>query len=243
MSDILNILREQMEMGLKGNLYYVTQINFAYNTNHMEGSALTEAQTRYIYETNTLVTEEGDSPTKIDDIIETLNHFKLVDYMLKVAEEPLSETMIKEFHKILKTGTSDEKKSWFKVGDYKSLANEVGGTMTSAPEHVASEMRNLLNWYHSLKDVTFENIVKFHSDFEKIHAFQDGNGRVGRIILFKECLKNNIVPFIILDEDKFFYYRGLQEYQTGGEKGYLLDICLNAQEQYQKLIDKFIGQN
>ncbi len=189
MSNVLDILREQKEMELKGNLYHITQINFAYNTNHIEGSTLTEEQTRYIYETNTLVLGDGNSQAKVDDIIETSNHFKLVDYMLDVA----------------------------------------------------NDMNKLLNWYNSLEKVTFEDIVKFHSDFEKIHPFQDGNGRVGRIIMFKECLKNDIVPFIILDKDKLFYYRGLNEYQHGGEKGYLIDTCLNAQDQYQKLIEKFIG--
>lgn len=149
--------------------------------------------------------------------------------------------MIKEFHRILKTGTSDERKSWFNVGEYKSLANEVGGNETSKPENIESDMQKLLLWYNKLENVTFEHIVKFHSDFEKINPFQDGNGRVGRIIMFKECLKNNIVPFIILDEDKIFYYRGLSEYQHETEKGYLIDICLNAQNQYQKLIDKFIN--
>lgn len=189
MSNVLDILREQKEMELKGNLYHIIQINFAYNTNHIEGSTLTEEQTRYIYETNTLVLGDGNSQAKVDDIIETSNHFKLVDYMLDVA----------------------------------------------------NDMNKLLNWYNSLEKVTFEDIVKFHSDFEKIHPFQDGNGRVGRIIMFKECLKNDIIPFIILDKDKLFYYRGLNEYQHGGEKGYLIDTCLNAQDQYQKLIEKFIG--
>lgn len=238
--NILPILREQKEMGLKGNLYHITQINFAYNTNHIEGSTLTEEQTRAIYETNTFLVEEADTVTKVDDIIETTNHFKLVDYMLEVANKPLTETMIKEFHKILKTGTSDERKTWFKVGEYKSLPNEVGGNETSKPENVEMDMKKLLTWYNSLEEITIENIIKFHSNFEKIHPFQDGNGRVGRIIMFKECLKNNIVPFIILDKEKLFYYRGLNEYQHGGEKGYLIDTCLNAQDQYQKLIDKFL---
>lgn len=238
--NILPVLREQKEMGLKGNLYHITQINFAYNTNHIEGSTLTEEQTRAIYETNTFLVEEADTVTKVDDIIETTNHFKLVDYMLEVANKPLTETMIKEFHKILKTGTSDERKTWFKVGEYKSLPNEVGGNETSKPENVEMDMKKLLTWYNSLEEITIENIIKFHSNFEKIHPFQDGNGRVGRIIMFKECLKNNIVPFIILDKEKLFYYRGLNEYQHGGEKGYLIDTCLNAQDQYQKLIDKFL---
>ena len=239
--NILNILREQKQMSLRGNLYHITQINFAYNTNHIEGSTLTEEQTRYIYETNTLVLEDGNNITNVDDIIETSNHFKLVDYMIEVADKTLSENMIKEFHKILKTGTSDERKTWFNVGEYKALANEVGGNETSKPEDVEKNMTDLLQWYNSLERVTVEDIVEFHSKFEKIHPFQDGNGRVGRIIMFKECLKNNIIPFIILDKDKVFYYRGLNEYQHGREKGYLIDTCLNAQDQYLKLIEKFIG--
>lgn len=172
-SNILSILKEQKEMQLKGNLYHVTQIQFAYNSNHIEGSTLTEEQTRYIYETNTLFVEDNNSNTKVDDIIEASNHFKLVDYMLDIAEETLNENMIKEFHKILKTGTSDERRSWFNVGEYKSLTNEVGGMATSNPEDVENNMKELLYWYNSLENVTFEDIVKFHSDFEKIHPFQD----------------------------------------------------------------------
>lgn len=239
MSKILDILREQKEMKLKGNLYHITQINFAYNTNHIEGSTLTEEQTRYIYETNTLVLEDGNEHADVDDIIETANHFKLVDYMLDVADKPLTQDMIKEFHKILKTGTSDERKSWFNVGDYKKLENEVAGNETTKPENVEAEIKKLLDEYNSLKEVTFEKIVKFHKDFETIHPFQDGNGRVGRIIMFKECLKNNITPFIILDKDKMYYYRGLKEFDT--EKGYLIDTCLNAQDQYQLLVDKYVS--
>ena len=238
MSKILDILREQKEMQLKGNLYHVTQINFAYNTNHIEGSTLTEEQTRYIYETNTIVLEDGNVNANVDDILETANHFKLVDYMLDVADQPLNEDMIKEFHKILKTGTSDDRKSWFNVGEYKKLPNEVSGNETSKPENVSSDMKKLLEKYNSLEEATFEDIVKFHKNFETIHPFQDGNGRVGRIIMFKECLKNDIVPFIILDKDKMFYYRGLKEFDI--EKGYLVDTCLNAQDQYQVLVDRFI---
>lgn len=242
MRSILDILKEQKEMKLKGSIYHATQVNFAYNTNHIEGSTLTEEQTRYIYETNTLFVEDTNSSTNIDDIIETSNHFKLVDYMIDVADKTLSEEIIKEFHRILKTATSDERKAWFNVGEYKALANEVGGNSTSDPKDVQKDIRSLINAYNSLEKVTFEDIVKFHSDFEKIHPFQDGNGRVGRIIMFKECLKNSIVPFIILDKDKLFYYRGLNNYQKGLEKGYLLDTCLNAQDQYIKLIDKYISQ-
>ena len=235
--NVLEVLREQKEMKLKGNLYHNTQIIFAYNTNHIEGSKLTEDQTRYIYETNTLLTEK-ESITNLDDIIETANHFKLVDYMLDVADKELTEEMIKEFHKILKEGTSDSRKDWFNVGDYKKLANEAGNMKTTSPKNVQKDMVKLMQWYNSLGKITIEDIIEFHYRFECIHPFQDGNGRVGRIIMFKECLKNNIIPFIILDKDKLFYYRGLKEYKT--EKGYLIDTCLNAQDQYIRLIEYFL---
>ena len=235
--NVLEVLREQKEMKLKGNLYHNTQIIFAYNTNHIEGSKLTEDQTRYIYETNTLLTEK-ESITNLDDIIETANHFKLVDYMLDVAEEELTEEMIKEFHKILKEGTSDSRKDWFNVGDYKKLANEAGNMKTTLPKNVQKDMVKLMQWYNSLEKITIEDIIEFHYRFECIHPFQDGNGRVGRIIMFKECLKNNIIPFIILDKDKLFYYRGLKEYKN--EKGYLIDTCLNGQDQYIRLIKYFL---
>ena len=235
--NVLEVLREQKEMKLKGNLYHNTQIIFAYNTNHIEGSKLTEDQTRYIYETNTLLTEK-ESITNLDDIIETANHFKLVDYMLDVADEELTEEMIKEFHKILKEGTSDSRKDWFNVGDYKKLANEAGNMKTSLPKNVPKDMLKLMQWYNSLETITIEDIIEFHYRFECIHPFQDGNGRVGRIIMFKECLKNNIIPFIILDKDKLFYYRGLKEYKS--EKGYLIDTCLNAQDQYKKMIEYYL---
>lgn len=238
--NILEVLREQKSMKLKGNLYHNTQIVFAYNTNHIEGSKLTEDQTRYIYETNTLLTEK-ESITNLDDIIETSNHFKLVDCMLDVADKDLTEEIIKEFHKILKEGTSDSRKDWFAVGDYKELTNEVGGLNTTAPKNVVRDMRNLLDWYGNLEKVTINEIIEFHAKFEKIHPFQDGNGRVGRIIAFKECLKNNIVPFIILDKDKLFYYRGLYQYQTNKEKGYLIDTCLNAQDQYTEMIKYYLN--
>jgi len=239
-NDILAVLKEQKEMQLRGNLYHTTQILFAYNSNHIEGSMLTEEQTRYIYETNTLLVDDNNPNTNVDDVIEARTHFKLVDYMLDVASETLNENMIKECQKILKTGTSDERKAWFKVGEYKTLPNEIGGMSTSKPENVSNDMQKLLAWYNSLETVGFEDIIKFHSEFEKTHPFQDGNGRVGRIIMFKECLKNNIIPFIILDKDKMFYYRGLKEYQSNGEKGYLIDTCLNAQDQYKELINRFL---
>ena len=238
--NVLEVLREQKEMKLKGNLYHNTQITFAYNTNHIEGSKLTEDQTRYIYETNTLLAEK-DSITDLDDVLETANHFKLVDYMLDIADKKLTEKMIKEFHKILKEGTSDSRKDWFIVGDYKKLSNEVGGLKTTEPKNVERDMKKLLEWYESLKQKTINEIIEFHAKFEKIHPFQDGNGRVGRIIAFKECLKNNIVPFIILDKDKLFYYRGLNQYQTNKEKGYLIDTCLNSQDQYTEMIKYYIG--
>lgn len=237
--NILEILREQKNMKLKGNLYHNTQIIFAYNTNHIEGSKLTEDQTRYMYETNILLAEK-DSIIDVDDVLETANHFKLVDYMLDIADKMLTENMIKEFHKILKEGTSDSSKNWFIVGDYKKLANEVGGLKTTEPKNVERDMKKLLEWYEALNQITINEIIEFHAKFEKIHPFQDDNGRVGRIIVFKECLKNNIVPCIILDKDKFFYYRGLNQYQSNKEKEYLIDTCLNAQDQYISLIEMFL---
>jgi len=237
--NVLNVLREQKEMQLKGNLYHNTQIKFAYNTNHIEGSKLTEDQTRYIYETNTILFE-GETIASVDDILETANHFKLVDYMLDIADKNLTEEMIKEFHKILKEGTMDSRKDWFNVGEYKKLANEAGTILTSSPKQTPKDMQKLMEWYNSLVEVTIKDIIEFHARFEKIHPFQDGNGRVGRIIAFKECLKNNIIPFIILDKDKLFYYRGLKEYQNKTEKGYLIDTCLNAQDQYVSMIEKYL---
>ena len=236
--NVLEVLREQKEMELKGNLYHNTQVIFAYNTNHIEGSKLTEDQTRYIFETNTILFE-GQTVASVDDILETANHFKLVDYMLDVAEEKLTEEMIKKFHKILKEGTSDSRKEWFNVGDYKKLANETGNMQTSLPKNVARDMAKLMKWYNSLEKITIKEIIEFHYRFERIHPFQDGNGRVGRIIMFKECLKNNIVPFIILDKEKLFYYRGLKEYRN--EKGFLVDTCLNAQDQYIEMLKFYIG--
>lgn len=237
--NVLNVLREQKEMQLKGNLYHNTQIKFAYNTNHIEGSKLTEDQTRYIYETNTILFE-GETVASVDDILETANHFKLVDYMLDIADKNLTEEMIKEFHKILKEGTMDSRKDWFNVGEYKKLSNEAGTMLTSSPKQTPKDMQKLMEWYNSLVKVTIKDIIEFHARFEKIHPFQDGNGRVGRIIAFKECLKNNIIPFIILDKDKLFYYRGLKEYQNKTEKGYLIDTCLNAQDQYVSMIEKYL---
>lgn len=236
--DVLKALREQKEMKLKGNLYHQTQVSFAYNTNHIEGSTLTEDQTRYIFETNTILFE-GDTVAKVDDILETANHFKLVDYMLDVADKKLTEKMIKEFHKILKDGTSDSRVEWFNVGDYKQKVNTIGsGIKTTSPKNVERDMEKLMVWYNSLKQITIKEIIEFHYRFESIHPFQDGNGRIGRLIMFKECLKNNSIPFIILDSDKLYYYRGLKEYKN--EKGYLTDTCLNAQDQYIKMIEYYL---
>lgn len=236
--DVLKALREQKEMKLKGNLYHQTQVSFAYNTNHIEGSTLTEDQTRYIFETNTILFE-GDTVAKVDDILETANHFKLVDYMLDVADKKLTEKMIKEFHKILKDGTSDSRVEWFNVGDYKQKVNTIGsGIKTTSPKNVERDMEKLMDWYNSLKQITVKEIIEFHYRFESIHPFQDGNGRIGRLIMFKECLKNNIIPFIIQDADKLYYYRGLKEYKN--EKGYLTDTCLNAQDQYIKMIEYYL---
>lgn len=225
-------------MNLKGILYHRTQISFAYNTNHIEGSALTEDQTRYIFETNTILFEE-DTVTKVDDILETANHFKLLDYMLDVADKKLTEKMIKELHKILKECTSDSQEEWFNVGEYKQRAYTIeSGIKTISPNNVEKEMPKLMDLYNSLKQVTAKEIIEFHYRFETIQPFQDSNGRIGRIIMFKERLKNNIIPFIIQDADKLFYYRRLKEYKN--EKGYLVDTCLNAQDQYVNVIKYFL---
>ena len=237
--NVLDILKEQKEMKLKGNLYHNTQVIFAYNTNHIEGSKLTEDQTRYIFETNSILFEK-ETVASVDDILETANHFKLVDYMLDIAYEELTEDIIKEFHRILKEGTADSRKEWFNVGEYKKIVNEAGDMKTTSPKETPKAMQKLMEWYNSLAKITIKEIIEFHARFEKIHPFQDGNGRIGRIIIFKECLKNNIIPFIILDRDKLFYYRGLKEYQGNREKGYLIDTCLNAQDQYIKMMEYYL---
>ncbi len=222
---------------MKGGIYHTTQIQLAYNSNHIEGSKLTEDQTRYIFETNTLGFENDREAINIDDIIETTNHFEAFKYLLNVAEDELSEEIIKEFHCILKSGTSDSRKDWFRIGEYKLKPNIVGDKETSAPEEVEPDIRKLLIDYNVKKEKTVEDLIDFHFRFERIHPFQDGNGRVGRLILFKECLKNNIVPIIIEDQYKMFYYRGLKEYEN--EKGYLVDTCLNGQDTYERLMDYF----
>lgn len=238
--NLLSQLLEEKMMGLKGGLYHQTQIRLAFNSNRIEGSRLSEEQTRYIYETNTLHLENGDSTANVNDIIETVNHFLCFDYMLDVAREPLSEIQIKEYHRLLKNGTSDARKTWFRVGEYKSKPNVVGGIETSLPKDVHTDMRNLLNQYHQKESVTLQDIVDFHYHFEAIHPFQDGNGRVGRLIIFKECLANNILPFIIEDENKFFYYRGLKEYPR--VKEFLTDTCLSEQDDYLKMVEYFTNK-
>ena len=236
LSKLLSVLREEKDMKLKGGLYHQTQIEMTYNSNHIEGSRLTKDQTRYIFETNTIGLE-ADESANVDDIIETVNHFACFDYMLAHSSEQLSENMIKEFHRILKTGTSDARKDWFRVGEYKARPNVVGDAKTAAPGRVAEEMGKLLSAYNRKNPISFEDIVEFHHRFESIHPFQDGNGRVGRIIMFRECLVNGILPFIIGHEHKMFYYRGLKEFNR--EKGYLMDTCRAAQDEYEKLAAYF----
>lgn len=236
--NLLKILQEEKESGLKGGIYHQTQIQLAYNTNRIEGSKLSEEQTRYIYETNTIYIENGEKTAKVDDIVETVNHFSCFDYMLDIALEPLSEEHIKRFHYLLKSNTTDSRRAWFKVGDYKTKPNVVGGIETSLPSDVPTDIKNLIEAYNRQKELTINDIIDFHYQFEKIHPFQDGNGRVGRLIMFKECLTHNIVPFIIEDENKFFYYRGLSEYPKIIE--YLIDTCLSSQESYKRMIDYFL---
>ena len=228
---LARLLREK-ESGLKGSLYHRVQIDLTYNSNHIEGSRLTHDQTRYIFETKTLGIT--DSAVKVDDIVETVNHFRCVDLVIQNAGRRLTESFIKQLHFILKTGTSDSEKSWFRVGGYKMLENEVGGTETAKPDEVASRMKTLLNEYNAKKRATFDDILDFHVQFEKIHPFQDGNGRIGRLILLKECLKNDIVPFIITEKLKLFYYRGIKEWAS--ERGFLRDTCLTAQDEFRAMM-------
>jgi Fic family protein len=232
---LLAILREQKAAKLKGGIYHRTQIDLTYNSNHIEGSRLTQEQTRYIFETNTIgITDES---VNVDDIVETINHFRCIDLIIDRAEERLSEAFIKELHLLLKSGTSDSRRDWFAVGDYKRLPNEVGGNETCPPKEVHRQMKALLSQYNAKKQKTFEDILDLHQRFEAIHPFQDGNGRVGRLVMFKECLANGIVPFIITDELKMFYYRGLQQWPN--IKEYLTDTCLTAQDKYKAVMDYF----
>jgi len=234
-SPLLKRLREEKEGKISGGIYHRTQIDLTYNSNHIEGSRLTHEQTRFIFETNTIGIR--DESINVDDIIETTNHFRCIDLIIDRAEEILSEPFIKEIHRILKTGTSDSSKSWFNVGDYKKLPNEVGGNATCPPEDVHARMKALLSSYNAKVPKSLEDIIDLHQKFEAIHPFQDGNGRVGRLIMFKECLANGIVPFIITEDLKLFYYRGLREW--GHVNGYLTDTCLAAQDNYKALLDYF----
>lgn len=222
---LIQILRDEKGAGISGGIYHELQVRMAFNSNHIEGSRLTEDQTRMIFETNTVDTGDG---IPVDDILETLHHFRAVDYCIDIAEDPLTAETIKKLHYILKHDTKDSTLGWFAVGDYKKRSNMVGGRKTVSPENVEKEMNSLISRYESLDSVNFDDIVEFHAEFEMIHPFQDGNGRVGRLIAFKECLRHNIVPFIIEDTKKNFYYRGLTEWRN--EKGYLRDTCLDGQD-------------
>ena len=235
-SPLLKRLREEKESKMSGGIYHRTQIDLTYNSNHIEGSRLTHEQTRFIFETNTIGVSD-DQALNVDDIVETTNHFRCIDFIIDHAEDKLTEALIKELHRMLKTGTSDSQKEWFNVGDYKRLPNEVGGRETCPPEQVHARMRALLNTYNGKTEKTLEDIIDFHCQFERIHPFQDGNGRVGRLVMLKECLAAHIVPFIITEELKLFYYRGLHEW--GHINGYLTDTCLTAQDQYKALLDYF----
>ncbi len=232
---LLDILKDQKDSHTSGGIYHRVQIDLTYNSNHMEGSRLSHDQTRYIFETNTIgVSENG---VNVDDVVEAANHFRCIDSVIDHAKHKLSERYIKELHFLLKTGTSDSRKEWFSVGEYKKLPNEVGGMDTVPPEDVHKEMKKLIDEYNQKEKVTLDDIIDFHVSFERIHPFQDGNGRVGRLIILKECLKNNIVPFIIDERHKYFYYRGLSEWNR--EKGYLRDACLSAQDEFLKILKKF----
>ena len=234
-NDLLTRLKMEKKAGIPGGIYHKVQIELTYNSNHMEGSRLTHDQTRYIFETNTIGIQ--DEIVNVDDIVETASHFRCIDQIIELANYPLSEAFIKQLHYILKSGTSDSRKTWFAVGEYKRFENEVGGSATAKPADVPGEMRNLLSRYNLSKQKTLKEIIQFHYEFEKIHPFQDGNGRVGRLIMFKECLRNGITPFIIEDDIKEFYYRGLKEWKN--EQGYLMDTCLTAQDRFKVYMDYF----
>ena len=234
---LLERLREEKKHQISGGIYHKLQIDLTYNSNHIEGSELTHDQTRYIFETRTIGLESTNTSVKVDDVIETINHFSAIDRVIDFANYELSESFIKELHKILKTGTSDSRLSWFAIGEYKKRANEVGGLATTSPQQVNDEMKKLISDYNQKDKHSFEEIVEFHVKFERIHPFQDGNGRVGRLIILKECLKNNIVPFVILDNKKMFYYRGLKNWNQ--ERGWLLDTCLDGQDTVKAYLDYF----
>lgn len=232
---LLDVLRAEKAAKLHGGIYHRVQIDLTYNSNHIEGSRLTHDQTRFIFETNTIGMSDG--AVKVDDVVETANHFKCIDMVIDSAAHVLSEAFIKQLHATLKSGTSNSRQDWFAVGDYKKLPNEVGGMDTAQPEEVASQMKKLLSEYNANKEKSFDDLLDFHYRFERIHPFQDGNGRVGRLVLFKECLRNNIVPFIIDEDTKLYYYRGLKEWER--ERGYLRDTCLAAQDKFKKYLDYF----
>ena len=235
LSPLLAALREQKASKLKGGIYHRTQIDLTYNSNHIEGSKLTHEQTRYIFETNTIGVT--DVAVNVDDVVETVNHFRCIDYIIDHTADKMTENLVKHLHLLLKTGTSDSRKDWFAVGDYKRLPNEVGGQETCAPEDVHKLLKALLDEYNHKSPKSLEDILDFHVRFEQIHPFQDGNGRIGRLLMFKECLANDIVPFIITDDLKMFYYRGLREW--GHINGYLTDTCLTAQDMYKELLKYF----
>ncbi len=234
-TDILSRLRMEKKSGVSGGIYHKVQIELTYNSNHIEGSRLTHDQTRYIFETNTIGIE--DAKVNVDDIVETVNHFRCIDIVIDQASYALSEAFIKQMHYVLKSGTSDSRKPWFAVGEYKRLENEVGGMETTHPNQVATEIKKLLKSYNISKEKSLDDIIDFHCKFEKIHPFQDGNGRVGRLIMFKECLRNGITPFIVEDDIKDFYYRGLKEWTN--EKGYLIDTILTCQDRFKAYLDYF----
>lgn len=235
LTTLLSVLQREKQSRLPGGIYHRVQIDLTYNSNHIEGSRLSREQTRFIFETNTIGIEK--QAVNVDDVVETANHFRCIDMVIDDANRALSQAMIKRLHEILKSGTSDSRQDWFAVGEYKKLPNEVGGQETVAPEDVENRMRALLNAYNAKTRKTLRDLLDFHVQFESIHPFQDGNGRVGRLILFKECLKNDIVPFIITDDLKMFYYRGIREWKT--EPGYLTDTCLTAQDHFKALMDYF----
>lgn len=231
---LLDTLRQQKSSAMSGGIYHKIQVELTYNSNHIEGSTLTHQQTQFIFETNTIGIGEA---VNVDDIVETANHFRCIDYVIDNAQKKLSEKIIKDLHFMLKSGTSDARKSWFGVGEYKKLPNEVGGQATTDPKNVGAQIRKLLESYNAKTQKTLEDIVEFHWQFEKIHPFQDGNGRIGRLLMFKECLANDIVPFVITEKYKMFYYRGLAEWQN--EHGFLLETCRFAQDIFQKWLDYF----
>ena len=229
---ILQVLREEKELKLSGGLYHELQVRMTYNSNHIEGSRLSEDQTRLIFETNTL--DAGDG-IPVDDILETVHHFRAIDYVIDIAEDGLTEDVIKHLHYILKHDTKDSTLGWFAIGDYKKRANVVGGRQTSKPSEVHEHMKALIDEYNAKENVTVEDIIAFHAEFEYIHPFQDGNGRVGRLVTLKECLRHNVIPFIIEDKKKNYYYRGLSEWRN--EKGWLTNTCLDGQDAFIRLLD------